>query len=260
MKKSSYVLVIFGGVALGILVIFPVNEAIYFYEHIRTHPNSPTLGSFILDEFGLIATANSPEIAVFYSLFGVTLTFIITRIHIQFAKRDESLRRLSEELGKNILHVIARGEGPQIEFKSSFRWDYQQSKKNRDLEFVVMKTIAGFMNSSGGSLLIGVADDNQILGLEHDYQTLKKPNRDFFEQAIMTSVSVNLGTDLCRYSHVVFHNVDDLDICRVIVSPSRRPAYMKREGKMTLFVRTGGGTRELNVQEAVDYVTAHWPK
>jgi len=260
MKKSVYILFILGGAIMGIFILFPVNEAIYYYEHIRLNPNAPTLKNFILDEFAFLQPGKSLEIPIFYLFFGALLAFIITRTYSLFAKNVGLLQQVSEELGKNVAHVIDQGEGPLIEFKSSFRWDFQQSKMNRDLETVVLKTIAGFMNSAGGSLLIGVADDKQILGLGNDYQTLKKPNRDGFERAIMTSVSSNLGTDLCRHIHIIFHVIDNADICRVIVMPSNRPVYLKHEGKLKLFVRIGGSTRELNLQEAVEYITTQWTK
>ncbi len=260
MKKSLWILIILSGAMMGVFVLFPVNEAIYYYEHIRLNPDAPTLTDFILAEFVFLQTGKGLEIPIFYLSFGALLAFIIIRTYTLFARNVGILQKVSEELGQNVVHIIAQGEGPRIEFKSSFRWDFQQSEMNRALEIVVLKAIAGFMNSGGGSLLIGVADDKQILGLENDYQTLKKPNRDGFERAIMTSVSSNLGTDLCRHIHIIFHVIDNADICRVIVMPSNRPVYLKYEGKLKLFVRTGGSTRELEIQEAVEYITTHWTK
>ena len=75
------------------------------------------------------------------------------------------------------------------------------------------------MNGSGGTLLIGVADDGSIVGLERDYSTLKKPDRDGFEQAVMTAIAAKLGADACRTVQIVFHSLESKDICRVMVSP-----------------------------------------
>jgi predicted HTH transcriptional regulator len=116
------------------------------------------------------------------------------------------------------------------------------------------------MNSNGGSLLIGVADDQLIMGLKKDYQTLKKPDQDGFEQAIITSISTNFGAHLCRNIHILFHSINNEDICRLIVTKSKKPVYLKHEGKLKLFVRTGGGTRELDIQESVEYIATHWAK
>ncbi|MGP8069674.1 MAG: helix-turn-helix domain-containing protein [Candidatus Bathyarchaeia archaeon] len=50
-----------------------------------------------------------------------------------------------------------------VEFKSSLIWDYQLNKPNPTLEFAAAKDISVFMNTRGGMLIIGVADNGQIL-------------------------------------------------------------------------------------------------
>ena len=100
-----------------------------------------------------------------------------------------------------------------MEFKSSFRWDLRENKVNRALEAVVLKTLAGYMNGNGGTLLIGVADDGAVVGLDHDYKTLKKQDRDGFEQALMTAVATKLGGDACRCVQIVFHSVQNKEKC-----------------------------------------------
>jgi predicted HTH transcriptional regulator len=136
-----------------------------------------------------------------------------------------------------------------------------ESRINRSLEGVVLKTIAGFLNSHQvGTLLIGVADNGDILGLQNDYQTLKKPNQDGFEQTIMTTIATNLGSDVCQFVHVLFHVIDQKDVCRLIVSPSPRPVFLEQGNAPKFFVRTGGGTRELNIKEALDYIQSRWKK
>ena len=44
---------------------------------------------------------------------------------------------------------------------------------NKRLEEIILKTIAAFSNAEGGTLIMGVTDDMEIVGLEHDYQSLK---------------------------------------------------------------------------------------
>ena len=80
-----------------------------------------------------------------------------------------------------IAALLAAGENAKVEFKSSARWDLRENKKNPVMEQVILKTVAAFLNSDGGTLLLGVSDDGSVLGLEHDYQTLKKQNADGYE-------------------------------------------------------------------------------
>ena len=77
--------------------------------------------------------------------------------------------------------LINRGESNTLEFKSTLRYDLEQQKVNKDLAKVIPKTLAGFLNAEGGMLLIGVADNGQILGLENDISSLRKKNLDYFE-------------------------------------------------------------------------------
>ena len=114
--------------------------------------------------------------------------------------------------------------------------------------------------AQGGTLLIGVADDGGIVGLEKDYSVLKKPDRDGFEQVLMAAVASKLGADACQCVQAVFHSVEGKDVCRVIVRPAHRPVYVRDGETPKLFVRTGVSTRELNVQEAIQYTEVRWKK
>ncbi|HEV2071585.1 MAG TPA: DUF262 domain-containing protein, partial [Acidimicrobiales bacterium] len=76
--------------------------------------------------------------------------------------------------------LIADGESKVLEFKQSARWSHGTEQKGKS-EQIIAKSISGFMNAEGGTLLIGVADDGTITGLDADYATLSKGNRDGFE-------------------------------------------------------------------------------
>ncbi|MCH2206295.1 MAG: ATP-binding protein [Lentisphaerales bacterium] len=85
---------------------------------------------------------------------------------------------MSEELAKDIHNVIAQGEGPNVEFKSSFRWVYHQGKANKAPDLSILKTIAGFMNfEGGGTLLLGIDDDLNILDWKKTRALLKAKSR-----------------------------------------------------------------------------------
>lgn len=68
-----------------------------------------------------------------------------------------------------IAEVAQMGESDRLEFKSSARWNLRTDKRDEAMEEVVAKTVAAFMNSAGGTLLLGVADDGSLIGLGPDY-------------------------------------------------------------------------------------------
>ncbi len=257
-KLKIYFLAGWVGAGVGIFLLAPS------YDYINSREsNADPLSSieYVLTQFKEILTGqiNQNNIILFYAEIGAILGLLSLGFYRILHKRLLNLDDLKSELDKDLPSIIRQGEGPLLEFKSSLRWDMQEDRVNRNLEGVVLKTLAGFFNSHvGGTLLIGVADDGEIIGLEKDYQTLKKPDQDGFEQTLMTAISTHLGADLCPFVHVLFHVIDNREVCRVIIPPAIRPVFINQGNTPKLFVRTGGGTRDLNIQEALEYVSGRW--
>ena len=98
-----------------------------------------------------------------------------------------------------IAEVAKRGEFDSLEFKSSARWNMRAGKRDDAMETVIAKTVAAFMNSGGGTLLIGVDDDGRLIGLGPDYATLKTPDADRFELWIRALWGQRLGTNAAAF-------------------------------------------------------------
>ncbi len=163
-----------------------------------------------------------------------------------------------------IVSLIKRGESAEREFKSSARWDMVQNKKNKDMEQVIVKTVAAFLNSDGGTLLIGVADDGTPLGLAHDLQTLgSKNNLDGYE-LFLTDLLLNAyGKDVSAFLRITFGQVSGHDICQVRVKPAPKAIWV--DGKDStgqrveqLYIRTGNSSRALTAREATEYAAHRW--
>ena len=257
-QLKFYILAAWVGAGIGIFLLAPSYDYISSRER-----NSDPLSSieFVFTQFREVMTGqiNQNNIIIFYAEIGAILGLLSLALYKMLHSKLMDLDALKAELDKDLPSIIRQGEGPILEFKSSLRWDMQEERVNRNLEGVVLKTLAGFLNSHiGGTLLIGVSDDGEIIGLEKDYHTLKKPNQDGFEQTLMTSISTNLGADLCSNVHILFHVIDHKDVCRVIISPAIRPVFLNQGNAPKFYVRTGGGTRHLNIQEALEYVAGRW--
>ncbi|WP_027157533.1 AlbA family DNA-binding domain-containing protein [Methylobacter luteus] len=246
------------GALIGIFILAPS----YDYISSRERAANPVSSiEYVLRQVREMLTGKIAQnnLIVFYAEIGAMLGLLSLGLYTVLHNRLLRIEQLKMELDKDLPSIILQGEGPLLEFKSSLRWDMAESRINRALEGVVLKTLAGFLNShQGGTLLIGVADDGEVVGLEKDYQTLKRPDQDGFEQTIMTLISTNLGADLCPFVHVLFHVIDDKDVCRLIVSPAARPVFLNQGNTPKFYVRTGGGTRDLNIQEALGYISGRW--
>jgi len=56
----------------------------------------------------------------------------------------------------------------QTEFKGTLRVNLHTGQNDVKLEHAVLKTLAAFLNSKGGTLFVGVNDDGEVIGLEND--------------------------------------------------------------------------------------------
>lgn len=151
---------------------------------------------------------------------------------------------------------IANGESEKVEFKSSIRWDYATNAKNKELELPIIKTIAGFMNGKGGTLLIGVSPKGEILGLENDYKTFSSdPNRDGFEQRLTHLIASRLGKEFNQFATISFTAVTGKDVCWVQVEPAAVPVYVEDGNDFKFFVRLGNTTQLMNPKEMTEFLS-----
>ena len=161
----------------------------------------------------------------------------------------------------SVRELMDQGEGRTVEFKSSARWNLHKGDKDPAIEREILKTVAGFMNAQGGTLLIGVSDDRQPVGLRNDYKVTKKGNRDprdSFENWLTDLFDYSLGKPALANVLVSFEDVDGHDICRVEVKPSRQPVYVRNKQSLDdFYVRFNNGTRLLTVRDAVSYIADH---
>jgi len=149
-------------------------------------------------------------------------------------------------------------ESETLEFKSSLRWDYKQSNLNRAMEIIIAKSLVAFLNTKGGTLIIGVDDKKQILGLEKDFSALKKQDEDGFELKLTDIINTYVGKQYRTYVHVKFEKIDSKTICIVTIDKSSTPAYLSSEGKTEFYIRAGNSSQPLNVKETTEYITDHW--
>ena len=248
------------GSLTGILILYPIYDFIFIYEiegDIQMQMSAAL--NYAFTQLKISLTGGTPEKTLLLGQLGALFGLIVAWISEMLHRRLQHIHRLSTELSVELQTLILQGESPLLEFKSSFRWDLEQNRINRTLETVILKTLAGYLNSSmGGTLLIGVSDNGEIIGLEKDYQSLKRHDQDGFEQALITAISTNLGANLCQFVKVLFHVINGKHVCRLIVLPSPHPVFLHQGNIPKFYLRTGGGTRDLNIQEAVEFITHRW--
>jgi Putative DNA-binding domain len=159
-----------------------------------------------------------------------------------------------------IAALIQQNESVEVEFKASAWWDIPRNKKEK-FNKRISEAVAAFLNvEKGGTLLIGVDDNGSIIGIECDYNKKldNRKNRDTYANNLMTSLLNACGQDCGTCIQISFGQIEAKDICRVTISPSPRPVYIKDGQDEYFYIRAGNSNRALKVREATDYIKSRW--
>ena len=187
--------------------------------------------------------------------------------NFELYKRITDDRAFGEQL-KNLLfdhylrghrdaeELIKRGESKTLEFKSTLRWSLKEDR--RDDKFVThaaLKTVAAFLNTDGGDLLIGVRDDGAVVGIEAD----QLENDDKFMRHLTQVVRNGLGDRAGTCIDPKTQTFDGKTVCVVSCQRSPEPVFLKwKEIEATpegdFFVRSGPGTVKLSPDSTKEYI------
>lgn len=196
-----------------------------------------------------------------FNIFLVIASLVITvGLTIMFMVR-ELLRR------QHILPIeeaLKVGESKTVEFKSTYYWDINQGKESDEIRLAVLKSIAGFLNSAGGTLYIGVEEDkktgqSRIRGLVEDL-TFYKNNKDELLRSLRQLIKDRIGSEFSPFISERIEEADDKHYCIVTVDRSPEPAFVRwgKKGKskeeIKFYVREGPLTSELDNERTWRYI------
>ena len=124
------------------------------------------------------------------------------------------------------------------------------------MEHVVVKTVAGLLNDRGGTLLIGVTDNREPVGLANDYAHVKPPNADGYVNWLDTLFENNLGHAGANRLNIRIDRINSHDICRIDIPASSRPIWTKtKKDADTLYQRRNNSTRQVPAHETETFIT-----
>ncbi len=146
--------------------------------------------------------------------------------------------------------LVGRDESNTLEFKQTIALDVKKGTKEAYIELSAMKTIAAFLNSDGGILLVGVADDNSVVGIEQEVDKLFNGSRDRFLLHLKNMIKEKIGPDFYPLINQKLVAIDDKRVLRVDVEPSQKPSFIGND----FYVRTNPATDKLEGQKLLEYV------
>lgn len=163
---------------------------------------------------------------------------------------------------RDIDTLIKFGEGQHTEFKSTLRYNLHSNKIDPALELAVLKTIAGFLNSMGGTLLIGVNDGGNVVGIEAD----KFPDSDKFQLHFWNLIREAIGAEV---SHLLMTSVSSRlegEVFQVDCRPSGKPIFLRwkaaneSKAQELFYIRAGPQTEQLGTRQALTYIAEHFSR
>lgn len=173
----------------------------------------------------------------------------VTRFMQQLDDRNDTLAAA-------LLQLIHSGENEQLEFKASVRWNFKAGRTGKEMELAWLKTVVAFLNSKGGIILLGVADDGEILGLNNDGFS----NDDKALRHIENLIAQHLGPAHFPRIHSRLVRVDDAQVMIIACETSRKPVFLKHDKGEDFYIRTGPASRALATSDALTYIESRKQK
>jgi len=270
MKLTDYRQNLYGFISKIISERYFIDVVVPFYLKKADEPEGES-PSFIYrlwssDEISIISEQYSPEF-LSVEFFREQKGFIDSIIM--------PVASMQEVPTKTILDVfLVKDENETLEFKSTFLYDLNAAehgveKVNPALERAVLKEVCAFLNSQGGTILIGVSDDkkdgkHEVIGLAKDYKMLsvRKKDKDGFEVQLKSSLNALepkiQGLGLVK---IYFEAKDDLDVCIIEVKPADKEIFLRASGgdkELEFWVRDGNSTIQLKGPQMFEYGRKHW--
>lgn len=197
------------------------------------------------------------------ALISIIIGFIYMKGHLKiirnlagsFVNMNPKLLRKKDE--EEISELISKGENDKIEFKSTLRTNLHTEEFDKNIEYAVLKTISAFLNTNGGTLLIGVSNTEEILGIEKD----KFENKDKFSLHLTNIIKEKIGKKHLHLIDLKVLHSKEKSIMRIRCEKSDSPVFLKPVPKEEEFyIRVGPSNSQLVGSELIEYVKKKFRK
>jgi len=153
--------------------------------------------------------------------------------------------------------IIQEGESERVEFKSSLRWNIKAGKNDDSITHACLKTLNAFLNTDGGVLLIGVADNGEVPGIELD----RFPNEDRFLLHLFNVIKSSMGEPVAALIRADMIHTGEQTACMATCEPSPFPVFLKfkKNQDEEFYIRTGPGSTRLSPAKLMSYIMERFP-
>lgn len=171
------------------------------------------------------------------------LAWRYSRAHtLSFQNNDRPEDRLKK--------LIGQGEGEHLEFKSTVRYNLKAGKVGKEIELAWLKAVCAFLNSEGGTALIGIADDGSISGIEPD----NFGSNDRCLLHIKNLVNQHIGAEFSRLVRITLVQANEHQVIMIDCEKSEDPVFLKAGKDEMFYIRSGPSNTRLTPSQMVSYL------
>lgn len=171
--------------------------------------------------------------------------------HSTLKKLDDMLEIIDELADSDKVKMLIRnGESKSIEFKETFSLDIKTQTKEKHIENSAIKTVAAFLNTDGGTLLIGVTDSGVIKGVDDEVDKFHK-SFDKFLLHFKNILKTRIGEEYYPFINQRLVEVDNLFLLVVECSRSTNEVFVDEKD---FYVRTNLATDKLEGRTMAEYI------
>ncbi len=198
----------------------------------------------------LLSTASGPPL-IFYFVVLLAGTAVIVWLMWKYGRVLTSTGSEDSAITpEKTLEIIRQGEGEQVEFKSTMRKNLHTGKFGKEIELAWLKALVSFMNSKGGTLLIGVDDSGRIFGLDED----EFENDDRCGLHFKNLINQHIGAEFFPFMDFTICELEGKKVVVVRVRKSDRPVFLTVGKNEAFWVRSGPSNMQLSVSKALHYI------
>lgn len=205
----------------------------------------------------IVAAIGSAAVAIagyFYTKSGKGN--ILSAAVIKLVKKYPKIFGLKKSPQEQILKLIQEKEGETLEFKSTLRTNTHTKEIDKNIEFAALKTLVAFLNTKGGTLLIGVSNEGNIEGIQKD----NFQNQDKALLHITNLIKTHIGSQLMSFINLEIIKIEDKEIIKITCKPSAKRVFLRRGDEELFYIRNGPASIRLEGSSLLDYIENKFKK
>jgi hypothetical protein len=251
------------------LFYFPILYASYFYPDRGIWVGGTCAAAYLLVASPFIA----PDPFIVGGIIFQALLFLVIAIGSEYLLRSRAISFYVIPAGQDadaIQTMIQAGESGHREFKLQALWSTHLTKeeiaatespevrkyRTNASRFIIARSIAGFLNTDGGDLIIGIREDRinnaiTVAGIENDYPFLIEPDRNpdgyrrMLVDAVIRKYIPEIFDTASRYVHFSFPVVSGKTLCHIHITKADKPVFVDSGTEELFFIRVDASTRAI---------------